>query len=260
MKLIVSILLFLATCAFQQSIAQTVRYLTDQHIVNQQQRMVYKQWDSNKFTPTKGFLGLNPNYWLTWAWHPNYPRKDLRPLSASGPQTQRLLLVVAMKNTVEAYKKHTDTLRNLALSEITGYSGATSIADPLWQIYYQNELKLLMEQDDPLQGSTLEVKQYMTRTGALEWYTEEMRALAQRLNSTRSLNMERESSIMTYHLILQEYRQLLATWDAKKQRADLYLKLSQVNAQIKGLHWSTLAPAGRSDRQIADDILSKSKF
>src|SRR5690606_4436529 len=128
MKPLVFLLLFLALLPLEESSAQTIKYQTDQHIINQQQRMVFKQWDKRKFTPTKGFLGLNPNYWITWGLHPNYPKTDHRPLSTAGPQTQRLLLVAAMKNTEVAYSKRTDTLKNLALSETAGYLGALSTA------------------------------------------------------------------------------------------------------------------------------------
>jgi len=260
MKLIISLLLYIAMNVFLQSKAQTVKYQTDQHIINQQERMVFKQWDSKKFTPTKGFLGLNPNYWLTWGLHPNYPKTDLRPLSAAGPQTQRLLLVAAMKNTEEAYKKHTDTLRNTALSELSSYVGSVSEIDPLWQLYYQNELYLLNNPENPLLGSSQDVQNYIIRTGLLEWYTEEMTALAQRLNMARTTNMERGSRILSYHQILQGYRQLLANWESKKNRAELYLKLSKANAQLKEWSWFTIAPEAKSDRQIADDILSKSNL
>ena len=260
MKLITTILLFLATYVFSPSYAQTVKYQTDQHIINQQERMVFKQWERRKFTPTRGFLGLNPYYWLTWALHLNYPKKDLRPLSAAGPQTQRLLLVAAMKNTEEAYMKHADTLRNVALSEIASYTGVLSNTDPLWQLYYRHELQPLIEQANPLQGSNTEVQQYLNRTGLLAWYMEEIDALAERLNSARYVTMERGARITNYHRILQEYRQLLATWETKKQRAQLYLKLSKANAQIKESSWSTVGKPVKSDHQIADDILSKSKL
>jgi hypothetical protein len=33
--------------------------VADKSIRYQQERMVFKQWDQNKFTPTSGFLGLN---------------------------------------------------------------------------------------------------------------------------------------------------------------------------------------------------------
>src|SRR3546814_7380321 len=82
----------------------------DKHIVHQQERMVYKGWDRDKFTPKKGFLGLNPAYWLTWAWHPDYPDKDRRPLGPSGMQTHRLALVLAMQQRSE---EHTSELQSL---------------------------------------------------------------------------------------------------------------------------------------------------
>lgn len=79
--------------------------INDEALRYQQQRMVYQQWDQNKFKPTSGFLGLNPYYWLVWGWpYPNYHKTDLRPLSATGPQTQRLALVAAMNSTDGKYK------------------------------------------------------------------------------------------------------------------------------------------------------------
>ena len=63
----------------------------DQAVINQEQRMVFQQWDQNKFKPSPGFLSLNPYYWLVWGlFHPGYHKTDLRPLSANGPQTQRI--------------------------------------------------------------------------------------------------------------------------------------------------------------------------
>ena len=91
--------------------AQTVKYQTDKHIVNQQERMVFKQWDRDKFTPKRGFLSLNYQYWITWALHPRYPRTDRRPLSLSGPQTLRLLLVSAMKRTEEVLGRSLEELK-----------------------------------------------------------------------------------------------------------------------------------------------------
>lgn len=250
----------LLALSLMHGIAQTVRYQTDKHIVHQQERMVFKQWDRGKFTPKKGFLGLNPNYWLTWAWHPNYPRTDLRPLSATGPQTQRLLLVAVMKNTEEAYKKHADTLRSTALTEMANYAGAVSAADPLWQLYYRGEFRPLTDGKDPLDGTEPEVKDYLTRTGVLEWYREESSALAERLHAARTTNMDRGSRIMAYYCMLGEYHRLIATWEAGKQRAKLYLSLTETDARISERGQPITVPPGRTDRQIADDILRKSKL
>ncbi len=252
----------MALLSLAPGVAQNARRLTDQHIVNQQERMVFKQWDKKKFTPTKGFLGLNPNYWLTWAWHPNYPKNDLRPLSSSGAQTQRLLLVAAMQHTEEKYKKHADTLRNTARTEMVNYAGALSQADPLWQLYYSKEFQPLFQisSDLALSGTEQPVKDYLIRTGTLDWYLEESSALAERLEIARTTNLDRGSRIIAYHRMLGEYRKLYAAWDAKKQRAKLFLSLTRTNAEAKQSGHPIVLPLGRTDFQIADDVLQKSKL
>jgi len=47
--------------------------INDQSVIYQQQRMVFEQWNQNDFTPTHGFLWLNPLYWLTYRLKPGYP-------------------------------------------------------------------------------------------------------------------------------------------------------------------------------------------
>lgn len=262
MKMKLTLFAGMALLSLPPGVAQNARRLTDQHIVNQQERMVFKQWDKKKFTPTKGFLGLNPNYWLTWAWHPNYPKNDLRPLSSSGPQTQRLLLVAAMQHTEEEYKKHTDTLRNTALTELVNYAGALSQADPLWQLYYSKEFQPLFQISSgfALAGTEPLVKDYLIRTGTVDWYLEESSALAERLEIARTTNLDRGSRIIAYHRMLGEYRKLYAAWDAKKQRAKLFLSLTRTNAEAKQSSHPIVLPPKRTDFQIADDVLQKSKL
>ncbi|MEN5057135.1 hypothetical protein [Sphingobacterium kitahiroshimense] len=262
MKISLVIWPVLLLLSLTETYAQNVKRQTDKHIVHQQERMVFKQWDRKKFTPTKGFLGLNYQYWLTWAWHPNYPKTDRRPLSAAGAQTQRLLMVAAMKNTEEAYKLHADTLRNTAVSEMVNYAGIASRADPLWQLYYRHEFSPLTDgqNGDPMDDAEPEVREYLTSTGILEWYLEESRALAQRLDAARTTNLDRGSRIMAYHHMLGEYRELSTLWEAKKNRAKLYLSLAGTNEKVKESDHPITLPTGKTDRQIADNILSKSKL
>ena len=93
--------------------------INDEAFRYQEQRMVFQQWDQNKFKPGKGFLDLNPYYWLVWGlFYPNYHKTDLRPLSATGPQTQRLALVGTQSSTDNSYKQNSDTVRNTALSAV----------------------------------------------------------------------------------------------------------------------------------------------
>ncbi|QPH38671.1 hypothetical protein [Pedobacter endophyticus] len=234
--------------------------ITDKHITYQQERMVFKQWDADKFTPKPGFLGLNPEYWITWALHPNYPRTDLRPLGPVGPQTQRLLFAAAMQNSDNTYKLHADTLRNTAISEAVNYSGALSAADPLWQIYYRKEFNDLLNftDSDLLSGLTLAEQNYLFSTGLYGWYMEESKALLERLQLARTTSIDRGSRIIAYHRMLDEYRSLRAVWEMKKSKTKTYLKIKGVAEKLRS---ETSSPMiSRSDIQIADDILKKSKL
>lgn len=255
--LILSLLLFICRTAWGQMV------INDESIRYQQERMVFKQWNKDKFTPKPGFLSLNPLYWLTWAWHADYKNKDLRPLGPAGPQTQRLAFVAAMQNTENAYKLQADTLRNTAITETANYSGELSVVDPLWLLYYRNEFDPLINQLDGalLNRLAQKEKDYLTRTGVLEWYLEESHALAERLDAARGTTVDRGSRIIAYHRLLAEYRKLMAAWDTARQRAKLYLSLSESAGKVKRREEPIKIPPGhRTDKQIADDVLSKSKL
>lgn len=250
-------LLPLAFSAFSQ------KKIRDKHITRQQERMVFKQWDRDLFTPTPGFLYLNPEYWITWALHPNYPKTDLRPLGPVGPQTQRLALVAAMQSTDNAYKLQADTLRQLATTELVNYSGTVSSVDPLWMLFYSREFEPLLNLQDSeiLSGLSQKERDYLVSSGAFGWYVEESHALLERLQAARSTTMDRGSRILAYHRMLDEYRKLCATWEDKKKKAKLYLSLRDKNEAVKKRSSGVSVPAGKkTDKQIADDILKASKL
>ncbi len=237
--------------------------IRDKHITHQQERMVFKQWDKGKFTPKKGFLGLNPLYWLTWGLHPDYPNTDLRPLSSSGPQTKRLALVVAMQNMTKQYKVHADTLRSTAISEAVNYSGIISDADPLWILYYRHEFAPLLYPGTliSLDDLSLKEKEYLLRNGVYEWYLEESAILSDRLRAARTTTLDRGSRMITYHRLLSEFRKLNAIWETKKTNAAKFLSMAKSNNKIKSR--DEPLPENNallSDKEIADKILSKSKL
>ena len=119
--------------------------VNDESIRYQQQRMVFVQWDQNKFTPKAGFLDLNPYYWLVWGlFDPDYHKTDLRPLAPSGPQTQRLAMVGVQNSEDNKYKLQSDTVKRTALSQIASQSGLLSDVDPLWLLYYKNQFSALL--------------------------------------------------------------------------------------------------------------------
>lgn len=259
MKKFTSILFLTAYLAVGTASAQ--RPINDRSIRYQQERMVFKQWDKGRFSPEPGFLYTNPLYWMTWALHPNYPKTDLRPLSPSGPQTQRLGLVLAMQRTSEAYKMHADTLSNTALSEATNYFPLFSTVDPLWQWYYRHEFApLLSGNSEVMAGSAIAERNYLERTGVADWYRNESAAIHERLEAAMGTMTDRGSRIMAYYRLLKEYRQLLATWEAKKQYARKFLSLKRAAGSIRENPDRAVKAGGRSDRQIAENIVRNSKL
>src|SRR5690554_654217 len=155
----------------------------DRAIVAQRERMVYKEWDRNKFYPKPNrILGVPTNllWYMTWALHPNYPKTDRRPLSPHGEQTQRLALAAAMSITSDYYKKEADSILLASAKEFTRISGAFSEVDPLYQLYYKKELKPLEKAgEEAFDDIPTVVQTYLQETGALDWYQDEMGRLAE---------------------------------------------------------------------------------
>lgn len=248
-------LLVFRACAQQIINDEAVRY--------QAERMVYKQWDQNKFLPKKGFLSLNPYYWLTWGlFEPSYHKKDLRPLSALGPQTQRLALVGTMNSVDNSYKLHSDTVRNTALTAIAEQSGLVSGADPLWLLYYSKTLKPVTDFNDAALLASLpnNVRSAVVREGIYDWYRQEMAMLKERVNGARNADMDRGSRIMAFYRYLKEYRSLSATWENRVATASKNMAMVKRQRQGKNDPASGLVWTRQTDVQIANRVLTDRKY
>jgi len=241
------------TCScFAQSVVQ------DQSIRYQQERMVYLQWDQNKFTPKAGFLSLNPYYWLTWGlFYPNYHKTDLRPLSASGPQTQRLALVSALNTTDNKYKLQSDTLRNSALSDIANHSGLLSDADPLWLLYYKNQLSPVLNNSVAtiLAGLSPKVSGKLVSEGLYNWYKNELDMLKERVEAAHSTDMDRGARILAYHRYLLEYRRLAGVWAIRTASAQSTLTMTAQQEHIKMNQVDVPNWTPQADINIANKVL-----
>lgn len=248
-------LLVFRACAQQIINDEAVRY--------QEERMVFKQWDQDKFLPKKGFLSLNPYYWLTWGlFEPNYHKTDLRPLSATGPQTQRLALVGTMNTIDNSYKLNADTVRNTALTSMAEQSGLVSGADPLWLLYYSKELAPLLNYSDAgiLAPLPANVRTAVVSEGIFEWYKNELAMLQERVNGARSADMDRGSRIMAYYRYLKEYRTLSATWANRVATASKNISMVKKQQQAKVSPASGLAWTPQTDVQIAQKVLADRKY
>lgn len=255
MKSIILLPLFLlhwVSGCFAQSVVQ------DQSIRYQQERMVYLQWDQKKFTPKAGFLSLNPYYWLTWGlFYPNYHKTDLRPLSATGPQTQRLALVGALSSTDNKYKLQSDTVRNTALSEIANQSGLISDADPLWLLYYKSQLSPVLKNSATsiLSGLSPQVSGKLVSEGLYTWYKNELDMLKQRIESAHSADMDRGARILAYHRYLLEYRRLSSVWAIRTASAQSTLTMAAQQQRLKTNQISVPDWTPQSDIEIANKVL-----
>jgi hypothetical protein len=237
--------------------------VNDEAVRYQSQRMVFQQWDQNKFKPGKGFLDTNPYYWLVWGlFDPNYHKTDLRPLSATGPQTQRLALVSTMSSIDNHYKLQSDTARTTALSQIASQSGLLSDADPLWLLYYKQQFSPLLNYSavSILGALSPQVSAKLVSEGMYTWYTGELAKLKERLNGARSADMDRGSRIMAYYRMLREYNDMAAVWAIRTSAAQTTLDMAARQLQLqKGANtvpnWTP-----NSDVQIANRVIQNAKY
>ena len=255
------ILLLITASLFTQRIAAQKK-IVDESMRYQQERMVFKQWDQNKFTPTSGFLGLNPYYWLTWGLMPGYKKQDLRPLSAGGPQSQRLGLVGVMNSTDNEYKLHADTLRNAALLEIANHSGALSSTDPLWIMYYSKELKPVLEHtmSSILSGLSSPLQKKVISEGLYSWYKNELDILKERIDAARNTDMDRGSRILAYHRMLLEYRVLEASWATRIVSGDKNMQRSADQDKAKAGQVNISGWTPDADVRIANQVVTNRKY
>ena len=234
--------------------------IRDKHITNQQERMVFKSWDEDKFTPKPGFLGLNPLYWITWGLHPNYPDTDLRPLGPHGPQSSRMALLVAMSAAEQQYKLQSDSIAQTAIENLATHSSLLSDFDPLWMMYYSSALSPL-ENPPKNSLSTLGLPElnYLQQSGFISWYEKEHEQLRERLKVARRADMERGSRILYYHRLLLEYRKLQASWEDKKRQSRRFIETKDQRAKLLKRN-TPLTREKRSDIEIADQVLKNSKL
>jgi hypothetical protein len=253
-KLIYTAILSMACTSF--CLAQSV--VSDKSIRYQQERMVFKQWDQKKFTPTSGFLGLNPYYWLTWGFfYPNYHKTDIRPLSANGPQTQRLGMVAAMNSTDNSYKRQSDTIRNTSLSEIADQSGLITGADPLWMLYYSREFQPVLNNSmaSILAGLSPQVSSRLVSEGLYNWYKNELDRLKERIQGAHTADMERGSRIMAYYRLLNEYHRLSGVWAIRTSSAQTTLDMEKQQQKLHTGQTGVPDWTPQTDIQIANRVL-----
>jgi len=262
-----SILIFLLSFSIVKLSAQaTVKKIKDPHIRAQQQRMVFEKW-GDWLPRGKYIFGIqyNVHHTMTWGWAaPNqndrYRRgADIRPLGPAGQQTQRMALNTTLKSTSDKYKEYTDSIAHNAISELYNTSGLFSSLDPLWRLYYSKELDKIITYDRNSLVSSLSNDQriYLTTTGGINWYDEQMQIMQEKLNAAFNQDIDRGSRIINYHNLLLEFRKLRSVWNSKLMLADKLKPLYETNNSIKYPSSNGFATTGSSDEDIMRTILNR---
>lgn len=252
----------MALC-FVLSALMAQEVVQDRAIENQSQRMVFQQWNQNDFYPHSGFLDTNPYYWLVWGlFDPNYHKTDLRPLSATGPQTQRLVLVSALNGRDNNYKLNSDTTRNTALSQIASQSGLLSDADPLWLLYYEQQFRPLLNYSAVSLLGPLppKVGAKMVSEGMYNWYTNALSMLKERLNGARTTDMDRGARIMAYYRMLKEYRDLAGIWAIRVSTAQMTLNMQNAQKKVQLSTTPVTSWTPNTDVQIATKVIQNAQY
>lgn len=252
------LIVMLTVIALGFSVCKAQQKINDEALRYQQQRMVFQQWDQNKFKPSAGFLSLNPFYWLVWGLpYPNYHKTDLRPLSATGPQTQRLALVAAMQSSDNQYKLHSDTVRNVALSQIASQSGLISGTDPLWLLYYQRQFQPVLNHsmESVLSGLPPEVSSKLVAEGLYDWYNDELNRLKERIEGAHSADIDRGARIMAYYRLLQDYRRLSGVWAIRTASARTTIDMTAKQQQLQAGHVTVTGWTPQTDIELARKVL-----
>jgi hypothetical protein len=254
------IFILLLPFAFYLSPCFAQSEVNDEALRYQEQRMVFQQWDQNKFKPSPGFLSLNPYYWLVWGlFHPDYHKTDLRPLSANGPQTQRIAFVAAMSNTDNHYKLQSDTVKNTALSQIAATSGLVSDADPLWLLYYKRQFDSVLNPSSLklLAGLSPQAGSKLISEGTFSWYQNELAMLKCRVQGAHDADMDRGARILAYYRLLNDYRRLSGVWSIRTSSAQSTLDMAKQQQQLKTGFTGVPDWTPQSDVSIANKILQK---
>lgn len=253
-------LIFCVFLAINAGATMAQQAAQDQAVNYQHERMVYKQWDQNKFTPTSGFLGLNPLYWLTWGLRPSYKKVDKRPLSLAGPQTQRLGITATYDDQANKLRLESDTIGNVAKADIIRTSGAISTEEPLWIFFYKKELDFVMNAtpEDIMSTIPVAILPQVLQANTYNWYTEQIGILRERLQGARTVDMDRGARILAYHRLLLSYRSLHEQWMNHLSAFELSIK-QDANKKLIETGTASYSKSGKSDKQIAKDVVSNSK-
>jgi hypothetical protein len=132
-----------------------------------------------------------------------------------------------------------------------------SDADPLWQLYYSNELKPVLNNSmaSILAGLSPQVSAKLMSGGLYTWYKNELDMLKERIQAAHTTTMDRGARIMAYHRYLMEYRRLAGVWATRTSSAQATLDMTAQQQQLQSGQVTISNWTPQTDIQIANQVL-----
>lgn len=222
-KIIFFFLLFLCEISLAQ------KRIRDKAVENQQNRMVFKEWDKKKFTPVPHWydpisLVLFVATWVPYLSYMKGP--DLRPLRVGGEQTIREAIAENHRLSTEEYKKYSDSLKKAAQNKFLSHHPSIAKFDPLYLIFYKKQLIGLEQyEQNAFYNVDDKLKDFMKNKDQHRQYLKEMELLLDRYNNAKKTFLERGQRIILMHNIYLDYRKTLASWKQQIETNSTFLKV-----------------------------------
>lgn len=223
-----------------------------------------------------GGVNVNPNHEMVWGWmapafggnksrNKNYQKKDIRPLSATGKETQRNLMFSLQDDYMKQSLEEVNQINKNYAEQQALNTYLLSDVDPFYQIFFKKELSFV---ENFNVGKTVdlvnnrEVYTFLSSAGFVEEFNKSMIILKDRFSIAKKSTIERGQRIIFYHNILADYKSELDRFKNHIRTTTTYLSYKDKhggNIKINHNDLSAFKNWTDKDIQIAIEVIEYSK-
>lgn len=274
MKKIVFYLWLILPCFLS---AQRVKKIHDPALVAQEKRQVFERWGN--WLPEAKYIkifgtpigeNISHNHAMVWGkWLPPKQNRqymlgeDIRPLKATGLETQRYVKAKLMEEEAKNIKKSIDTIYKRSVADMSHYTHLTAPADPLYLLYYKKMLAPL--QKFPEKANTPQewgitnpnTFQQLKETGQYDMLVEKISLAKETYQKALKLDMPRGKRFLMYHKALISWREFQSMLKRCVNSNDLYAEYSQ---KLKKIYSGFNQTQMQSDKEIIQGVMQRYKY
>jgi len=237
----------------------------DVAFIEMAERMTFYDWTFNQPPPKKilWWRVRHPhNLFLYQLYGPGrrYRKgRDLRPLKSWGEQTLRQLELSIQGNETEQIKESLSNLATTTAKELAHWSNKVVNLDPLWNIYYKDKLKNLMNfSEEPGNYNDWGFKNEaiyskLKDVGILDSLQEELELIKDKFKVSRKTDMPRGKRLIMYNEIINEWEEFASKAKDCEDIGQALIHLDEANKYKLNIKPS------RTDKEIIDNVMDKYK-